>query len=258
MRRLRATTVSKVVTLLEAVAASPDGVGVREAARRSEIDKSAVSRLLTQLETLDLVTKSELSGRYHVGPRFMTLALTVQRQGSLWQVAAPVLQTLSRRFNETCYLTVRDRESVVFREKVDGDRTIRYVIELGQVSPLNAGAGGRAILAGLPEDELDRVLAMTTFSAITPQTITSSRELRRRARADRRRGYSMSMSERVVGGVGIAAPYYGQDGECIGSIALTVPEQRYDPSQLDEIGAAVVAAANELSHRLDARSERDH
>jgi IclR family acetate operon transcriptional repressor len=239
-----------VVRLLEAVAAHDQGIGVRELGRETAIDKSAVSRLLSQLQEMNMVEQSEVSGRFEIGARFYALASTIHGRDTLWRAAEPVLRDLAGRFNETCYLATRERDQIVFREKVDCDRTIRYVIELGQSSPLHAGAGGRAILAGMSPAESDAVIAKSELTAITSGTITDPAELRRQIAEDRRRGFSISTGERVVGGSAIAAPYYRAGGICHGSLVFTCPAIRFDVRLAPEIADAVVDAARQLSARL--------
>ena len=90
--------------MLEALAATPDGLGVRDTSRRTGIDKSVLSRLLTQLEALSMATKDEVQGRYHVGPRLFALSSAIVARDSLSRAARPILENLVRRFNETCYL----------------------------------------------------------------------------------------------------------------------------------------------------------
>lgn len=246
----RQTTASRVVRLLEAIASHEQGIGVRELGRETEIDKSAVSRLLGQLQEMNVVEQSEVSGRFDIGPRLYALASTIHGRDTLWRAAEPILRSLAHRFNETCYLATRERDQIVFREKVDCDRTIRYVIELGQSSPLHAGAGGRAILAGMLPAESDAIIASSQLKAITAATITDAGELRRQVSEDRRRGFSISTGERVVGGSAIAAPYYRAGGSCQGSIVFTCPAVRFDVRLAPEIADAVMDAARQLSARL--------
>lgn len=248
----RETTASRLITLIEAVATEEHGVGVREFARSSGIDKSAISRLFAQLEELRVVEKSDLTGRYSVGPRLAAVAARLYRGSSLWSAAQPVVELLSDRYDESCYVTVRDGAAVVFQYKVDCVRPIRYVIELGRVASLHAGAGGRAILAGVPAEEADRLVGAMSLEAVTHRTLTRREDLRRAIAQDRDRGYSVSVEERVVGGMAIAAPFFGGDGTCVGSIVFTRPLVRHDPDVTDEIAASVVTAARELSERLGA------
>lgn len=242
---------SKIVPLLEAVAAADDdGISVREISRRIGIDKSAVSRLFKQLEELDMVEQSPVSGRYSVGPRLFSLGEILHTRSSLWRAAEPVLHKLVEQFDETCYLVMREFNRARFQERIDCKQLIRYVIDLGQVSPLHAGAAGRAILAGMPQADVDHYLATATLTAVAPDTVTSESTLLRLVHEDRARGYSVSAGERVRGGRGIAAPVFRADGHCVGSLLWTCPQERFDRSMVPEVGAAVRAASQELSRRL--------
>lgn len=249
----RQTTAAKLVQLLEALAAHDKGIGVRELERETGIDKSAISRLFDQLRDLEVATQTEASGRFGVGPRLFALAATIHGRDTLWLAAEPILRRLVAQFNETCYLATRELDQIMFREKIDCDHTLRYVIDAGERVALHAGAGGRAVLAGLPPEEVDEVLERIELSSLTPRTVTDRDKLRRQSAKDRRRGYSMSTGERVVGGCAIAAPYFRADGVCRGSIVLTCPASRFDTRSAPTIAEAVVAASRQLSARLGHR-----
>jgi DNA-binding IclR family transcriptional regulator len=247
----RHSTVGKVTVLLEALAATQRGVSVREVARETGIDKSAVSRLLEQLSTRGFVEREALSSRFRVGPALFALAATIHGRDTLWQAAEPVVRELAEQFNETCYLATREADEIMFREKIDCDHNVRYVIDPGERAPLHAGAGGRAILAGLPDDEVEGVLRRAVdLRRYTDRTITDPGELRRQVAEDHSRGYSVSMGERVVAGCAIAAPFFYADASCRGAIVFTCPRERFDLRRAPEIADAVVTASARLSARL--------
>lgn len=242
--------VSKTIPILEAVATADEGIGVREVARRTGIDKSAVSRLFKQLEDLHVVEQSGSSGRFHVGSRLSALAAMVRDRGSLWREAEPLIRQLVDRFEETCYLVLRDGAQVRFKERIECRKTIRYVIEHDDTSPLHAGAAGRAILAGMTEDEVREYLAAGDIVRVTDKTIVDPDELLETSRRDRKQGYAASVGERVVGGAGVAAPFFRADGFCIGAVLWTCPAERFSPDALPDVSAALVAVAEKLSSRL--------
>ena len=248
-------SVARIVRLLEAVAASDSHVGVRALARESGIDKSAVSRLLRQLTELDVLEPSDVAGRYHIGPRFFAMARAVSSKDELGRAARPILERLVATFNETSYLAVRERSEVFFREKVECDQPIRYVIDESRPSPLHAGSAGRAILAALDDAEFEMVVHGMPLDSVTPHTIVDAEELRRRRAEDQQRGFTVSIAERSVGGCGVAASFRGSDGRCLGSLVITVPQIRFYPDSVEEWGTAVVEAAGDLSRRLGYASQ---
>lgn len=245
----RSSLIAKAITLLELVASSADGVGVRDAARHTGIDRSAVGRILTQLEELDYVEQETERGVYSAGPRLFSVVAQLHERDSLAKAAEPFLRELVARFNETCYLGARVGDSVVFRTKVDCEHTIRYVIELGKPFFLVGGASGMAILTGLPEDEREELLKrpMTSY---TPASFQSADEVRRQIEIDQELGYSYSPGRWVPNGGGIAAPFFDAAGRCVGAITLSSPMDRLQRLDIGEVGAAVRDAADRLSSRL--------
>ena len=180
---LQSSVTWRAVTLLDLVSHSESGVGVREAARLTGIDRSAVSRLFAQLEEIGWVEQERERGVYTVGPRLFAVGAAVRARDSIWRAAEPILRGVVDRYDETCYLTVRQGHQMVFREKVDCTKRIRYVIDLGTILDLTTGATGRAVLSGMTDDEVDEVLAPGLVPH-TDATITDPDEYRRRIAED--------------------------------------------------------------------------
>lgn len=241
---------AKMMILLEAVASSEHGISVREVSRDTGIDKSTVSRIFGQLQSLKVVDQSPITDRFEVGYRLLSLGEVLHTHNSLWGLAEPIIRRLVEHFDETCYLIAREANQARFRERIDCKQAIRYVIEPGQVSPLYAGAGGRAILAGLSPDDSARYLDGIPLTAVTPGTVTNRTVLENLLAEDRDRGYSVSIGERVAGGHGIGAPLFRADGDCIGAVLWTCPSSRFDPTRVPEFGVGVLTAAADISRRL--------
>ncbi len=251
-RPITSSVTYRAVTLLELVGGREGGVGVREAARATGIDRSAVSRLLTQLEELGCVEQAAERGVYTIGPRLFSLAAAVRSKDSLWNAARPILAPVVAQHNETCYLTVRQGSSVVFREKVEAQQTIRYVVELGTFFDLATGAAGRAILSALPPEESDAILGRGLVRHTSAST-TNPTAYRTMLQQDRDRGYTVSIGQWVANGAGVASPYFDAGGRCVGALTLSCPADRLPTALVPEVGRSIRAASRTLSHRLGYR-----
>lgn len=238
----------RVVTLLSLIGRHERGIGAREAERVTGIDRSAVSRIFRQLESLGWAEQVD-RGTYTVGQEMFAIAAAVRERDSLWRAAAPLLQTLTDRFDETTYLAKRRDHQVVFAAKVDCSQTIRYVIDLNKPFPLTTGAAGRAILSTLPHNEIDAVIGHG-LSAYTPSSITDPDKYRAQLERDRRLGYAYSKGGWISRGAGVASPFFDASGTCKGAITLSAPADRLTPAAVRSAGPAVVDAALQLSHRL--------
>ena len=239
----------RVVKLLDLVGRMDGGVGAREAERITGIDRSAVSRIFRQLEGFGWVEQVDNRGTYRVGPAMFAVAAAVRQRDSLWQAAAPLLQALTDRFDETTYLAVRRGDQVVFVEKVDCSQPIRYFVELNQPFPLTTGAAGRSILTAIPRKEAAAVVA-SGLVAYTPASITEPEKYLDQLDEDRDLGYVYSQSGWVTRGAGVAAAFFEASGGCAGAITLSAPLDRLTPDAVLTIGPAVRAVAHQLSHRL--------
>lgn len=246
---VQSTVVWRAVTLLELLANDGEGIGVREAARRTGIDRSAVSRLLAQFEQLGCVEQVGERGVYTVGPRLFSMAAALRGRDSLWNAAEPIVRALVARNGETCYLAVRQGDRIVFREKVDSQHTIRYVIELGKSFPLTTGAAGTAILSALLPQEAEDVLAQG-WEHYTDASFTDAESYRKQLERDRELGFSVSAGRWVRNGAGVASPFFDFSGACVGALTISGPADRLEPSVVPQMGRSVRQASRELSHRL--------
>jgi DNA-binding IclR family transcriptional regulator len=239
----------RAIELIELIAAENNGLGVREAARLSGVDRSAVSRILGQLEKAGYVEQDQVRKHFFPGPKLFSLAASLVEHDNLWKAAEPFLTELVRNYNETCYLSVRAQDKLVFRGKVDCNHTIKYVIELGKPFPCTSGAAGTAILSGMSEEDSNEILNKG-FAQYTELSFSSAEEYQEQLRADRMLGYSYSPGRWVKGGSGVASPYFNAAGDCLGSITLSCPSDRLEGISIAEAGASVRQAAHGLSRRL--------
>jgi IclR family acetate operon transcriptional repressor len=242
------TVVSRILTIIEAVASSEDGVGVRALARETTIDKSTISRLLRQLAAAGMFTLE--NGRYKVGERFFAVARLVVAQDYLFSAAHPYLQELAERFNETCYLGILEQDQLVYRDVIETTRPLRYFIALGTGVPLYVGAPARAVAFGIGDEQLNRLLGGKRLKPVTENTVTDRAALSKLIVNDRARGYSVSFGERTTVGMAVAAPFYGAGGRCLGSVSIVFPKERLAEHDVDEMGRVVAAACGQLSRRL--------
>ena len=92
--------------------------------------------------------------------------------------ARRVMTELVASTGESIDLAIRDGDSVVFIDKIDGTGEVRAFTRTGQRARLHATAAGKVFLAGMPPAELEAYLA-GPLRAYTPATITDPDELAR-------------------------------------------------------------------------------
>lgn len=242
-------SVDRAVALLKAFSVAEPEIGVTELGRRLRLHKSTVSRLLASLERGGLVQQDRQSGRYRLGLQLVELAGRVLTQIDLRQVAQPYLQDMARASGETVNLGVLHDNAVVNIDQIVSARPIKHMGWIGRRNPLHCTAGGRAVLAHLAPDEIERVLA-GPLPAHTPRTRVDPSALRQELALTRTRGYAISEEEFEPGLSAVAAPVRDFTGKVVAVVSISGPSFRLTASQAPAFGELVREAASGISSQL--------
>jgi DNA-binding IclR family transcriptional regulator len=106
------------------------------------------------------------------------------------------------------------------------------------------------LMAFLPADERERVLATLTLEPLTPETITDLDALRAELDRTRVRGYAVSIGERSPWAAAVAAPIRDRSGQTIVAVSVLGPSHRLTAKVLKELGGQVIKVAREISAAL--------
>ncbi len=237
--------------LLWMVDAAGASWGLREIATGVAMHPSTLHRVLAHLQEGGFIQQEPETGRYSLGLGFLRLAWKAADRNSVREVALPELKGLVDATGETALLALYDpsRREMMLAATVDSPHPIRQVRQLAEWLPITAGATGLAILAFLPETEQRAILAQP-IPALTPQTTTDRAALEQVIARVRAQGYALTRGERTPGAVGVAAPIFGTGGRTIGSIGITLPEQRFRPEDEQQQAKRVIGAARTITEQL--------
>jgi len=240
--------------ILELLAASRDGLALREVSARLRAPKSSLLPLLRALTARGYLAQGR-AFEYRLGPRALDLgAAAAPEHQDLVDVARPAVVDLMRRTGETVFLGTlcSDRASIVYVDKVESDHVIRYAGGVGDRRPLHATSSGKVILAFLAPDEREQVLKSLSLPRHTERTVTSLPALRASLEAIRRAGVCVTTDELVPGASGIAAPVFDRYGRVAGACAIGGPTDRVGP-RTRVLAIEVMATARALSAGLGHR-----
>lgn len=227
---------------------------VGELSRRLSLHKSTVSRILSTLEQEGLVERvTDATGRrgdkYRLGFEFARLAAHISHFSDVRSVAQPFLHELAEQSKETVHLAVLDGVQVINVVQISGTHLIRDTNWVGRRTPLHAVANGKALLAFLPERDIQRIFA-EPLQRFTANTITSKAKLRLELARIRRQGYAQARGEIEEGLNAVAAPLFDRSGQVVAAISVSGPAYRLKPSKLRELGELTRSIADQISARL--------
>ena len=227
-------------------------LGVSELARKLDLGKSTVHRLLVTLTSERLLEQDPYSGKYRLGIAMHDLGQAVSRRLDLHEAVIPPMEQLRNTTGETVHTAVLDDREVVYVERLDSPQTLRLFLEVGRRNDAHSTATGKCLLAYLPEDELDRILKGWKLPAKTAHTITSQAKIRSELTEIRKRGYAENRHESGLGVISIAAPIRDLMGNVVASMSVAGPDTRMEAAMQNSIQGVVQAAAI-ASHRLGFR-----
>ena len=214
------------------------------------LHKSTAFRLLEALRRHRLVAVDDLTGRYRLGLGLFELGMAAVSRLDVGQCAPPFLEALAAETGESASLGIFEDLEVVHILRVESTHPLRLPSLAGRRSPAYCTGIGKAILAHLEPERLDRYLRDVTLKPRTPRTITDRDALRQDLRRIRSRGFSVDDEEIFPGLRCVAAPIFAFDGRVVAGVSVAGPTSRMPKDSLARFTSKVVNAASEVSRRL--------
>lgn len=241
----------RALDMLDLLAANK-GLTLSEVAEQMEQSPSTVHRLLHSLAARGMVESDPATQAWTIGPATFRLGSAFMRRSGIVERARPILRGLMEHTGETANLGILNGDSVMFLSQVETQETIRAFFPPGTRSPLHASGIGKALLAfGAPEMRAT-LLQGQGLTKFTDKTLTTAEMLDADIARTRARGFSFDDEERTRGMRCIAAPVFDLSGAAVAGISVSGPSHRIGSEHIKTLGAAVSAAAQELSQTLGA------
>ncbi len=248
--RATVQSLERALDILEALAASGQGVGIVDLSTRVSLHVSTVHRLLATLVRRGYARQHAHSGQYALGFRLLNFSRAVQEQSDLRTEARTYLMRLTENSGETSNLIVLHQNQAMYIDQVQSPRLARIFAEIGRCVPLHSTGGGKAILACLGEEERAALLAGHNLESLTPHTITSIEALEQVLMQVRAQGYAVDDEEQEEGVRCVAAPVRDHTGRVAAALSVSGPTSRMTRERITELGQIVVAACEELSREI--------
>ncbi|HDN85172.1 MAG TPA: IclR family transcriptional regulator, partial [Candidatus Aerophobetes bacterium] len=188
--------------------------------------------------------------KYRLGLRLLELGNVVQSQLDIRRIAFPYLKKLNRETNETAYLVVLAEKRIVYVDCVESTARLRVRPLFGERVPLHCTSLGKAIMAFLPEYEVERIIKEEGLTRFTSNTITDPGLLKKELELIRERGYAIDNMEHEEGIRCVGASIRNSRGEVFAAISLSGPSQRLSFERIRKIAPLVIQAAREISAKM--------
>ena len=242
-------SLEKGMKILEALVENGE-LTVTETAARLKLNRASAHRFITTLRDLGYVRKNQ-QGRYEATFKLLELGIKQADKFEIRRMAKPVMRDLAAKFDETVNLGLLHQGQMTYLDKVESRELLRMDSGVGSAFKAHATALGKAMLAFLPQEELETYLAGLSLTALTPNTIVNPKKFGKELDKIKKQGYAVDNEELAQGLYCVGAPILDFNGYPAYALSISGPVKRIRP--MKDIPACLLEVASKLSAQLGFR-----
>jgi DNA-binding IclR family transcriptional regulator len=242
--KYRVQVLDRAFDLLDLLAESDSPLAASDLCRRSRLSKSTVHRLLTVLESRQIVRRQPATHYFSLGPKLLSLARRFNPEGNR-DTAQQLLNRLAHRTGGIARLGVLRMGDQVLLVQTSGSsdpESSGQKLEL----PVHCTALGKALAAYEPLFS-NEFLPYFRFLAYTNRTITEASRFRSELKRVQTCGFACDNEEYQPGFRCLAAPIRNARGHVVAALSISGRSTHINNRNQREILEALLATARELS-----------
>ncbi|MFB9949700.1 IclR family transcriptional regulator [Rhizobium puerariae] len=236
-----AQAVERALQLLSIVGRAADkGVALGDVVAGSGLNKPTARRLLMALMRSRLVEQDELTRRYYLGGELYVLGMLASRRHGLLEMAAESLKRLSALSADTSFVSMRRDDYAVCLHREEGTHPVRtHALLTGDQNPLGVGAGSLAMLAALPDAEVDAIIGRIEGVIATQYPGYSAEIIREDVARTREAGYALNPGRVIANSWGIGMAILLPDGRLAGALSIAAIDSRMGETRRKELAGSL-------------------
>lgn len=226
-------------------------IGIAEASRDLGIARSTAHRLLGMLAHYEFAQREPAGRGYRAGPALVSLGLAAVVRMDIRRRARPHLERLAGEVEETVTLMGLEGAHVRFLDCVESPQPIRVAARTGLLRPAHCTSVGKAILARLPREQVERLYPDERLPGLTDRSITSRRTLFAVLGEVRQAGYATNLGESDADLVAVGVVIPDVTGPPHTGLGVSAPATRLSPAQIRRIADAAQRTARAIAHTYE-------
>ena len=186
-------SVARALTMISCFANDTE-LGISEIAERMDLSKSTTYGLVNTLTAFGYLEQTE-NKKYRLGLKLFELGNLVQSRMDVRMEARPYCQLLADKYRTTVHLATHSEGEIIYIDKVDNNSSVVVYSQIGKRAPMYCTGVGKAILAFLPEEYMEKYVLSRPLIKMTEHTITTGDRLLKELEQVRERGYAVDDEE---------------------------------------------------------------
>jgi DNA-binding IclR family transcriptional regulator len=245
----RVPAINKCFAILELLAQSKQPLGISGISGKLALNKSTVFNIVHTLMDLN-VLENQSDGKFVLGTRFYTLGNMAGKRSKLIQTAHPYLEAINEKTKLSAFLGLRSDRRAILIDKVDSAYGIKVSSEIGIQMPILAGAGIKAMLSQLSDEQIDMILARTELKRYTPFSIVDKAAYKKEILEVRKQGVAYDREEYIEGMVAFAIPVKANARDLQAAIWAVGLTRQVPDSSIPDLTEFLKGISEELNYRL--------
>ncbi|MHC2337402.1 IclR family transcriptional regulator [Bradyrhizobium sp. USDA 4454] len=217
--------IQKVCAILR-VLAQRSPLRLTDIADTTSLNKATALRILNSLIEEGFVSRVAGAKTYELGQEARVMAVGARRSVDIAELAQPSLLRLSERSADTALLSVRSGVEALYLARSVGNHPLQpNYLQIGSRRPLGVGAGALALLAWLPDAEIEAVIEVIVPRLAKSPRITP-KFLRERIAVARKAGHTVLLDAAFPGMGGVGVPVRDDAGEVVAALSIGAATDR--------------------------------
>jgi len=241
-----AQSIARAALLLRTLSTfGAQGASLMQISTLTQLPKATVHRILSAMLEEHLVERPWGTRHYRLGPEVYAFGISVNNIFDIKSIAQPSFERLAQTTGETVYLGIRCGYDAVCLDKRQGQLPQNAeFLQINDRWPMGIGSFSLAILAYLPDNEIDDMVA---FNRLRSGEDKAFSKIASGIQKTRKNGYALTRTRSARGISGIAVPVFDRRRYPIASLCAV--------STLDRMkGAYLTGLASALSHEAEIMS----
>ncbi len=236
----------RATCLLDALAAQPDPVTLKELAHRTGLHPSTTHRILNDLVLARYVERVD-NGLYQLGMRLLELGSLVRGRLNVREAAIDAMRDLHEMTGQTVNLSVQQGDEIVYIDRAWSERSGMQVVRaIGGRAPLHLTSNGKLFLSAADPRQVRSYATRTGLTGSTRNSIIELDKLEQELSRVRELGYARDNEELEMGVRCIAAGIYDDTGKLVAGLSISAPSGRLQDTWIKQL----VSTAGRISEAL--------
>lgn len=234
----------RVLDILDILATTTKGMTLTEIAKAIDSPKSTLHPIIQTMVQKKYIFFDENTYRYFIGIKTFCIGSAYTNNLNLLDIIKDEMKYVVKKTNEICQLGILNKDKVLYIAKVDSERAIRIISNVGKEFPAYCTALGRALLCNETLEKL-KELYPEGLKKYTKNTISDFEELYKELEKVKKDSIAIEYSEIMDDLVCIAIPLV-RNKKIIAAMSVSIPSFRVNNEKIKEIKETLLQSKEKI------------